>query len=52
MIGSNDWFRWLEDFERRHPVEVSQLTEPLPTRACRVLWNRDEGKILPGARLG
>jgi hypothetical protein len=39
MIGSNDWFRWLEDFERRHPVEVSQLREPLPTRACRVLWN-------------
>jgi hypothetical protein len=39
LIGSNDWFRWLEDFERRHPVEVLQLTEPLPTRACRVLWN-------------
>ena len=40
MIGSNDWFRWLEEFQRRHPVEVSRLTEQLAERAREVLWNQ------------
>ena len=39
MAGSNEWFRWLEEFQERHPVEVSQLKHPLSDRACRVLWN-------------
>jgi len=39
MVGSNEWFRWLEEFQQRHPVKVSQLTQPLAKRACQVLWN-------------
>jgi hypothetical protein len=39
MVGSNEWFRWLEEFQHRHPVTVSQLTQPLAKRACQVLWN-------------
>jgi hypothetical protein len=39
MVGSNEWFRWLEEFQQRHPVKVSQLTRPLAKRACQVLWN-------------
>ncbi len=39
IVGSNDWFRWLEAFQQRHPVAVSGLTQPLAKRACQVLWN-------------
>jgi hypothetical protein len=39
IVGSNDWFRWLEEFQQRHPVDVSCLTQPLAKRACQVLWN-------------
>lgn len=39
IVGSNDWFRWVEEFQQRHPVEVSRLTQPLAKRACQVLWN-------------
>jgi hypothetical protein len=39
MAGSNEWFRWLEEFQQRHPVEVSRLGQPLANRACQVLWN-------------
>lgn len=38
IVGSNDWFRWLEQFERCHPVEASSLTQPLAERARQVLW--------------
>ena len=39
LAGSNEWFRWLEDFQQRHPVEVSGLNQPLAMRAQRVLWD-------------
>jgi len=39
MVGSNEWFRWLEEFQRRHAVDGSSLTQPLAKRACQVLWN-------------
>jgi hypothetical protein len=39
LAGSNDWFRWLDDFEGRHPLEVSRLDQPLASRAHQVLWN-------------
>jgi hypothetical protein len=39
IVGSNDWFRWLDQFQERHPVEVSHLKQPLAKRACQVLWN-------------
>jgi hypothetical protein len=39
IVGSNDWFRWLDQFQQRHPVEVSHLRQPLAKRACQVLWN-------------
>jgi len=29
MVGSNDWFRWLEDFQQRHPSEVARLNQML-----------------------
>ena len=40
IVGSNDWFQWLEEFQQRHPDEVSRLAQPLAERACQVLWNR------------
>jgi hypothetical protein len=40
IVGSNDWFRWQEEFQQRHPDEVSRLTQPLAERARQVLWNR------------
>src|ERR1700686_5022062 len=39
LAGSNEWFRWLEEFQQRHPVEVSRLNQPLAIRAQQVLWN-------------
>jgi hypothetical protein len=39
MVGSNDWFRWLEDFQQRHPSEVARLNQPLAKRACQVVGN-------------
>jgi len=39
MVGSNEWFRWLEEFQRRHAVDGSHLAQPLAKRACQVLWN-------------
>ena len=39
IVGSNEWFRWLEEFQRRHAVDGSRLTPPLAKRACQVLWN-------------
>jgi hypothetical protein len=39
IVGSNDWFRWLDEFQRRHPAAVSGLTQPLAKRARQVLWN-------------
>jgi hypothetical protein len=39
IAGSNDWFRWLEEFKQRHPADVARLTEPLAQRALQVLWN-------------
>jgi hypothetical protein len=39
MVGSNDWFHWLDQFQQRHPAEVSKLDEPLARRAYQVLWN-------------
>jgi hypothetical protein len=41
IVGSNDWFRWLEQFQQRHPVEVSRLTQSLAERARQVLWHPD-----------
>ena len=38
IVGSNDWFRWLEEFQQRHPIEVSRLTQSLAERARQVLW--------------
>jgi hypothetical protein len=38
MVGSNGWFRWLEEFQQRHSLEVSRLTQPLAERASHVLW--------------
>src|SRR5437870_13690328 len=37
IVGSNDWFRWLEEFQQRHPDEVSRLTQPLAERARQVV---------------
>jgi hypothetical protein len=39
IAGSNDWFRWLDEFQERHPADVARLNEPLPQRALQVLWN-------------
>jgi hypothetical protein len=39
IAGSNDWFRWLDEFQQRHPADVARLTEPLAQRALQVLWN-------------
>jgi hypothetical protein len=39
LVGSNDWFRWLDEFQQRHPVEVSRLSQPVAKRAAKVLWN-------------
>lgn len=39
IAGSNDWFRWLDEFRERHAADVAQLTEPLAQRALQVLWN-------------
>ena len=39
LLGTNDWFRWLDEFQQRHPLEVSRITEPLAKRASQVLWN-------------
>ena len=39
LAGSNEWFRWLEEFQQRHPAEVSRLNQPLAMRAQQVLWN-------------
>jgi len=39
LAGSNEWFRWLETFQQRHPVEVSRLNQPLAMRAQKVLWD-------------
>jgi hypothetical protein len=39
LVGSNEWFRWLEEFQQRHPEEVSRLTQPLSQLACQVIWN-------------
>jgi len=42
LVGSNDWFRWLEEFQQRHPIEVSRLTQSLAERARQVLWPPDK----------
>ena len=42
IVGSNDWFLWLERFQRRHPVEVSRLPQSLAERARQVLWPPDK----------
>jgi hypothetical protein len=42
LVGSNDWFQWLEEFQKRHPVEVSRLTQSLSERARQVLWPPDK----------
>ncbi len=42
LVGSNDWFRWLEEFQHRHPTEVSRLTQSLAERARHVLWPPDK----------
>jgi len=39
IVGSNDWFRWLEGFQDRHPLEVARLNQPLAKRACQVVGN-------------
>jgi hypothetical protein len=39
IVGSNEWFHWLEDFQQRHPNEVSCLDQPLAKRACQVVAN-------------
>jgi hypothetical protein len=39
MVGSNDWFRWLEEFQERHAADVEGLRQPLAERALQVLWN-------------
>lgn len=39
IAGSNDWFRWLDEFKERHPADVARLGEPLAQRALQVLWN-------------
>ena len=39
IAGSNDWFRWLEDFQQRPPADVARLKQPLAQRALQVLWN-------------
>lgn len=40
MVGSNEWFSWLDEFRERHPVEVAHLNQPLGMLARQVLWNR------------
>ena len=37
IVGTNGWFRWLEEFQQRHPVEVSRITQPLAERAYQVI---------------
>jgi hypothetical protein len=39
IAGSNDWFRWLDEFQQRHLADAARLTEPLGQRALQVLWN-------------
>jgi len=39
IAGSNDWFRWLDEFQQRHAADVAGLTQPLAQRARQVLWN-------------
>jgi len=39
IVGTNDWFRWLEEFQERHAAEVAGLRQPLAERALQVLWN-------------
>jgi|SRR5579863_6640132 len=39
IAGSNDWFRWLDEFQERHPADIARLNEPLAQRALQVLWN-------------
>jgi len=46
VVGSNDWFRWLERFQHCHPVEVSRLTQSLAERARQVLWPPDKQDLV------
>ena len=39
IVGSNDWFRWLEEFQERHAADVAGLRQPLAQRAVEILWN-------------
>jgi len=39
IVGSNDWFGWLEEFQERHAADVAGLRQPLAQRALQVLWN-------------
>ena len=39
IVGSNDWFRWLDEFQERHPADVARLDQPLAMRAQKVLWD-------------